>query len=299
MKGEYPPIPNTFSNKFQIVIDRILKVRPEERPDTNEILAMDEIVYKIEELNIFKKEKKPEKIKIKNICFNTAYKICKRKILNRNKTDLLGEPNNNEINEINKDINDDLMITNLKYPLQIKKEKILNINKSCEIKNNKNTNFKLFPINNKKEEILNIYKKNIEHFKEKYNQKKKLVINTIKYPLKLSQLNNKLPDVKYEEDGNANINNNLNPYPKVFLSPHQFLPKIKNYKICPSNNLENNIKNEENIQEIEESKNSIIKKNYKINSNDNKKFIMKTLQMKINQKHPFDYKGKIDIIIEE
>ena len=299
MKGEYPPIPNTFSNKFQIVIDRILKVRPEERPDTNEILAMDEIVYKIEELNIFKKEKKPEKIKIKNICFNTAYKICKRKILNRNKTDLLGEPNNNEINEINKDINDDLMITNLKYPLQIKKEKILNINKSCEIKNNKNTNFKLFPINNKKEEILNIYKKNIEHFKEKYNQKKKLVINTIKYPLKLSQLNNKLPDVKYEEDGNANINNNLNPYPKVFLSPHQFLPKIKNYKICPSNNLENNIKNEENIQEIEESKNTIIKKNYKINSNENKKFIMKTLQMKINQKHPFDYKGKIDIIIEE
>jgi hypothetical protein len=191
------------------------------------------------------------------------------------------------------------MITNLKYPLQIKKEKILNINKSCEIKNNKNTNFKLFPINNKKEEILNIYKKNIEHFKEKYNQKKKLVINTIKYPLKLSQLNNKLPDVKYEEDGNANINNNLNPYPKVFLSPHQFLPKIKNYKICPSNNLENNIKNEENIQEIEESKNTIIKKNYKINSNENKKFIMKTLQMKINQKHPFDYKGKIDIIIEE
>ena len=63
--------------------------------------------------------------------------------------------------------------------------------------------------------------------------------------------------------------------------------------------MENNIKNEENIQEIEESKNTIIKKNYKINSNDNKKFIMKTLQMKINQKHPFDYKGKIDIIIEE
>jgi NIMA (never in mitosis gene a)-related kinase len=65
MKGEYPPIPKTFSNKFQIVIDRILKVRPEERPNTNEILEMDEIVYKIEELNIFKKEKKPEKKKLK------------------------------------------------------------------------------------------------------------------------------------------------------------------------------------------------------------------------------------------
>ena len=191
------------------------------------------------------------------------------------------------------------MITNLKYPLQIKKENIFNINKSCEIKNNKNTKFKIFPINNKKEEILNIYKKNMEHFKEKYNQKKKLVINTIKYPLKLSQLNNKLPDVKYEEDENANINNNLNPYPKIFLSPHQFLPKIKNYKIYPSYKLKNNIKNDENIKEIEESKNSIIKNNYKINSNGNNKFIMKTLQMKINQKHPFDYKGKIDIIIEE
>ena len=296
MKGEYPPIPKTFSNKFQIVIDRILKVRPEERPDTNEILAMDEIVYKIEELNIFKKAEKPEKTKIKGICFNTAYKINKRKILNRNKTDLLAESNNDEIN---KDLNDDLMITNLKYPIPIKKENIFNINKSCEFKNNKNENFKLFPINNKKEEIIKIYNNNMEHFKEKYNQKKKLVINTIKYPIKLSQLNNKLPDVKYEEDENVNKNNNLNPYPKVFLSPHQFLPKIKNYRINSSNKFENNIKNDGNIKKIEESKNSNIKKNYKINLNDNKKNIMKTLQMKINQKHPFDYKGKIDIIIEE
>ena len=294
MKGEYPPIPKTFSNKFQIVIDRILKVKPEERPDTNEILEMDEIAYKIEELNIFKKEKESEKTKIKNICFNTAYKISKIKILSRNKTDLHEEPNNDEIN---KDINDDLMITNLKYPMQNKKENKFNINKSCEIKNKISANFKLHPIRYKKEEIINIYKNNIEHFKEKYSQNKKLVINTIKYPIKLSQLNNKLPDVKYDED--ENINNKQNLYPKIFLSPHQFLPKIKNYKICSSNIMKNSIKNEENIKEIEESKNNIIKNNFKINSNDNKRFIMKTLQMNINQKHPFDYKGKIDIIVEE
>ena len=31
----------------------------------------------------------------------------------------------------------------------------------------------------------------------------------------------------------------------------------------------------------------------------NKDLVMKTLKMKVNQKHPFNYKGEIDIIIEE
>ena len=66
MKGEYPPIPKIFSEKFQIIIDRILKVKPEERPNTTEILEMNEIVNKIEELNIFKTEKKPKKLIINN-----------------------------------------------------------------------------------------------------------------------------------------------------------------------------------------------------------------------------------------
>ena len=51
-KGEYPNIPNYFSPKFQIIIDRILKVRPEERPSAEEILKMPEIVDKIIELGI-------------------------------------------------------------------------------------------------------------------------------------------------------------------------------------------------------------------------------------------------------
>ena len=56
-KGEYPQIPKYFSPKFQIVIDRILKIRPEERPSAGDILNMDEILDKIEEYDIFKNNK--------------------------------------------------------------------------------------------------------------------------------------------------------------------------------------------------------------------------------------------------
>jgi len=77
-KGEYPQIPKYFSPKFQIVIDRILKIRPEERPSAGDILNMDEILDKIEEYDIFKNNKDYcDKKKLKRF-FKTDYKINNR-----------------------------------------------------------------------------------------------------------------------------------------------------------------------------------------------------------------------------
>ena len=80
-KGEYPPIPKIFSPKLQRVIDRILKVRPEERPDAGDILNMPEIQDKIEELGIFNKNKeniRKNKDNKSGFCFETDYKINSR-----------------------------------------------------------------------------------------------------------------------------------------------------------------------------------------------------------------------------
>ena len=80
-KGEYPPIYNTFSPKFQIVIDNILRVKPEERPNTEDILNMPEIVDKIEELNIFKNDndkKHDFNSDINKFLLTTNYKINNR-----------------------------------------------------------------------------------------------------------------------------------------------------------------------------------------------------------------------------
>ena len=288
MIGEYPPIPKTFSNKFQIVIDRILKVKPEERPNTIEILDMPEIIDKIEELSFFKKENINNNL---NIYYKTSYKINKRIKLNRNISEQIIESYSNNI------LNDDLMLTKVKYHKNNINDKKFNVNKSCEINNKKYINYQLPGRNLKKnEDIYNIYKRNMDYFQQKYNQKKKIVLNTIKYPKKLSKLNSKLPEVKYDDE--YNINQNIKQISKYFLSPHQLLPKIKKNKI-------------ESSKENEEVKNDINKKNKnnkqsnKIishNSNNlifNKKDLINTLQLKINQKHPFNYKGEIDIIIEE
>ena len=58
--------------------------------------------------------------------------------------------------------------------------------------------------------------------------------------------------------------------------------------------------NEEVKNDIKDNNNNTKnKKNIFINNRNNKILLMNTLQMKINQKHPFNYKGEIDIIVEE
>ena len=286
MSGEYPKIAKDFSPKFQIVIDKILKVKPEERPNTSEILELPEVVDKIEDLKIFEKRKNSSKTSLKNHLFKTSSNSSERikfgKNINNSESIIDFNINNN------KDI---LMISKLKSSKNNIKENRLNVNKSCEINDKKYFNIK-------KNEIFNIYKHNVDYFQKKYNQNKKIVINTIKYPKKLVKLNNKLPDVKYDDE---NIIKIQKPLPKFFFSPYQILPKISNkIRYSKESNIKENDtnKNEEiknNINDNKPTKN--INKNYLNNNIQNS--TVNTLRMKINQKHPFNYKGEIDIIIEE
>lgn len=40
MKGKYPPIPEFYSNDLDLVISKMLSVKPQNRPDTTQILTM-------------------------------------------------------------------------------------------------------------------------------------------------------------------------------------------------------------------------------------------------------------------
>jgi hypothetical protein len=315
-KGEYPNIPNYFSPKFQIIIDRILKVRPEERPSAEEILKMPEIVDKIIELGISmdntndninneNKEKNNNKNNLNNnnkkleYFLKTDYKVNNRiNFFMRDKTDNITSLSSKDYKNNNKENNADKNIMekkiklrmNNKYKKSPKENEYSNVNKSAEF-------------NDKKYEIFKIYNDNISYFQEKYKQKKKIVIKTILFPKKLKNLNNRLPGVRYDNNENNN-NDNLNnknkiskQNPKLFFPIHKLLPKI--YLNKEKNNIQ--IENEETKIEINDtnsnSKNSNL---YRNNKNIKKKyFLMNTLMQNINKKNPFNNKGKIDIIIEE
>ena len=262
-KGEYPPIPKMFSPKFQIVIDRILKVRPEERPDAGDILNMPEIQDKIEELGIFNKNK--ENIK-KNKDNNNFESLFAKKI----------KLKANQSKKIRR------------------KNAFLNVNKSVELNNKMNSNLA------KKYQIFSIYKHNISYFQEKYKQKKKIVLNTIKYPKQLKDLNNKLPGLRYDDNkSNENNKNKISKIePKLLFPVHKLLPKIYLNKLVEDKKKENNeeVKNENN--DLNNSENTKLNNSNRITPID-KCFIMNTLHQQINKKKVFDSKGKIDIIIKE
>ena len=309
-KGEYPPILSTFSPKFQIVIDRILKIRPEERPDAGDILNMPEILDKIEELQIFKDNDKNSCKKNKNeIQFKTAYKINNRinyfgqfdnsKIFPTNEVNKDNSDNNNtkNCNSKNRNINEYLFMKKIKLKNNKndkfrKEHEKMNINKSVEINNQMNFNLR------KKYEIINIYKKNIKYFEQKYNQKKKIVLKTIKYPKELKYLKNKLPGVRYNNNNQSkeSFKNKEEKNNSELLFPiHQLFPKIKLHKRENDKKSQNSEMKEETI-DINSSKNNNI--NDSNENNKNKFYVMNTLQQQINEKNIFNSKGKIDIKIK-
>ena len=294
-KGEYPPIPNNFSPKFQIIIDLILKVKPEERPDAKDILNIPEIVDKIEELKIFENDKNVKKKDLKDYHFQTS-KIDRINLFNKtrfSKIELSKDNNKNSNNDNNKE---NILIKKLKarsdnYKKTGRKDRIMNVNKSVELKNN--LNYML----NKKYEILNIYKQNLSYFQQKYKENMKIVLKTIKYPKKLRYLQNKLPGVRYDNNSNLQSKyNNKSVLSKnslnIMFPIHKFLPKIKSNKMELKKKLQNeNEKNDINNEtsKINQSKEAIDKTDY---------LIMNTLQQQINKKNLFNNKGKIDIIIK-
>ena len=87
------------------------------------------------------------------------------------------------------------------------------------------------------------------------------------------------------------IRNNNNSNRKESLK--ELKDKIYNNDIKENEEVKNDIKDNNINNDTKNKKNSFIS-NLK-----NKSYLMNTLQLKINQKHPFNYKGEIDIIVEE
>ena len=87
-------------------------------------------------------------------------------------------------------------------------------------------------------------------------------------------------------------NNLVQKKPKSIFNIHKILPKIKN-------NNNDKVNNEEIKNEINNNNDKIISKKNSINENNDKYNIINTLQMKINEKIPFNRNEKIDIIVEE
>ena len=287
-RGEYSPIPNNFSPKFQIIIDNILKIKPEERPNAKDILNIPEIVDKIEELKIFDNDKNIAKQNSKECHFETS---------KNNRINYFNETRLSNI-ELSKDNdnnnNDNIIIKKLKtrsdnYKKIGRKNRIMNVNKSVELKNN--LNYML----NKKYEILNIYKHNLSYFQQKFNQNKKIVLKTIKYPKKLRYLQNKLPGVRYDNNNAQSKNKDESTLNKnslnIIFPIHKFLPKIKFNKIEIKKKLLN--ENTKNDNKNENSK----KNEIKVTNDKTEYLIMNTLQHQINKEN-FNNRGKIDIIIK-
>ena len=306
MSGEYPPINKNFDKNFQVIIDRILKVKPEERPTTNEILDMDEVKYKIEDLNLFnvKNLKKFKGLNVNKSCddynniinFNTEYlsKMEKIKILKRNVSQIISNTNSkNSKNTKNKNdddkVIDDLLITKLSYSNSNNDNKI-KLNKL--ITKNKKLNFSKL----KKPEAVDIFQKNFINFQNKMKEKKKIVLSTIKCPKKLYKLNNgKLPPERYSNNDNDYIYNQYSPPWRNNFLPLHLLPKIKKD--------ENKNANKSIDMDLSAGKNNLLNNEKPTQKNSinilKKQNSFNTIQMKINPKQPLNFYGKINIIVEE
>ena len=316
-QGNYPPIPNSFSPKFQIVIDRILKIRPEDRPDAGDILNMPEILDKIEEYGIFNDNNKNQVESQKNeLNFSSRTEYKKNENINYFERVGIGgvegpskedDRNNNcDIIKKNNNIENNIMAKKKKTidnKLKIRREnRFPNINKSVELNNNINMNL----IN--KYEIFKIYNHNISYFQEKYKEKKKVVLKTIKYPKKLKNLNDRLPGTRYSnnkvDDYIKKIKRFKQNNTKIIYPLHKLLPRIRQNRIEKNINKEKEEEKNE-MNDINNPKSNNLNDNNKDNINNNnindknKFFIMNTLQKQINQKNIFNNKGKIDIIIIE
>ena len=288
-RGEYSPIPKYFSPKFQKIIDNILKIKPEERPNAKDILNIPEIAEKTEELKIFESEKNIKKKNIKEYHFQTS-KNGRINYFNESRLSNveLSKENDNNTSK-------DLLIKKLKarsdnYKKIGRKNRVVNVNKSVELKNNLNY------LLNKKYEILNIYKHNLSYFQQKYNQNKKIVLKTIKYPKKLRLLQNKLPGVRYNNNNLQLKNNDESTLNKNSLNInfpiHKFLPKIK----CNKLDLKKKLRNE-NTKIDNNNENSKINESKETNEK-NEYLIMNTIQHQLNKENLFNNLGKIDIIIK-
>ena len=306
MKGKYPEINKKYSNKFDNVISYMLQLKPENRPNTQQILNMPEIQQKIIELNIYPLENEEIKPDLNNNRINSG----KSRASNNNKSF-----QSNELNNITQ-------VHNISSNRMKKNISGNSIEQSVfETENNNISNSKIYnrlktPSKENKSEIITIINNNLNYFNKKKNEEKKFVINTIRIPKSLRNLNKRLPASQYESDMNNKKkefygfsfqNNSVLPLLRVrynSIEPEKI--KIRLKKNRNKRNKESNIdlinsKSVEMIsQGIEDKVNNENEKSHIERTNRFDKYNkFNTLKMIVDKNKPFNYKGKIDIIVEE
>ena len=330
MKGKYPEISKKYSNKFDYVISWMLQLKPEERPTTEDILKLPEIVDKIEELKIYPLY---NNISIQNNRISSG-KSKDNSINNSFQSSMIG---NNSPTSLNISMNK--MVKNISGNsldpsyYEVENNNISKSNNDQTISKSNYINSRT-PSNVNKSEIINILNNNLNYFNQKRNEEKKFVLNTIRIPKTLGKLNDKLPESQYESD---NIRKRKNSQGLSF--PNKILPVLKvrynsNDKNINSDqeNKFNDIKENKNIMNLNNNRKLIelnpptllnvknIKKNKRAINDENiflknnnvnvNKYYQKsnrydgynkfnTLKMMIDKNKPFNYRGQIDIIVEE
>ena len=306
MKGKYPEINKKYSKKFDYVISYMLQLKPENRPNTKQILNIPEIQDKIKELNIFPIES--DKMNWNTDINNNRINSGKSSSSNINKSF-----QSNEQNSISQ-----AQIMNVNHN-KLKKNKSGNSIEQSNFETDNNNNNKLSNSNilngsktpNKlnKSEIIAIINNNLNYFNKKKKEKNKFVLNTIRIPKSLINLNNRLPASQYETDiKNKKIfyglsfqnNKKLPSINSRYINSIETFNKKENKKGKNRRNIKRNneMYNSKSVDKIidnnEVQKNSIEGRNI---FNMYNRF--NTLKMIVDKNKPFNYKGKIDIIVEE
>ena len=331
MKGKYPDINEKYSKKFDFVISYMLKLKPEERPTTGDILKLPEIQEKIEELNIFP---------LANYIYNNQNsRINSGKSSNRNSAIINNSfQSNSRYNNVPSSVNISMnkMIKNMSgnsieqsiFETENNNASNSNIEQIYDSMSNNNFMNRRTPKSMNNSEIIDILNNNLNYFNQKKIEDKKTVLNTIRLPRYLGKLNDKLPASQYESDYNKQKKNFQGlsfqsrelPILKVRYNSNDINSNDKNSE---KEKVMNNIKGKNIISKsielvpptilnVKKSKNNVAinednlflkngNKNYYERANRfrlyNNKF--NTLKMIVDKKKPFNYRGQIDIIVEE
>ena len=324
MKGKYPEISKQYSNKFDFIISNMLQLKPEDRPTTGDILKLPEVVEKIEELNIYN---------VHNTIMNNMIKSRINSSKSRdtafiNSSFQSNSPYNNAPTSENKSMNKMFKNNSGLLNVHSNEQSIFetdnnnasksNIDQICDSASNGNNYMNPRTPNLNNSEIINVLNNNLNYFNQKKFEENKFVLNTIRLPKTLSKLNDKLPSSQYETDY---IKSQKNIQGLSF--PNKALPILK-VRYNSIDSAENKGRNNENLhirKSIELNPPTLLvnknaEKNKK-NINDDNLFLQKgknyferanrfslqnrnkTLKMMVDKEKPFNYRGQIDIIVEE
>ena len=308
VEGRYPKISKKYSEKFNNVIKKILVIKADERPSAKDILEFPEMKEKMEEFNMVNDDFVNNNIyNINNSNYldnssvnnksNSLYsgsriqsgslspepRLKNRRLVHINNSQSFDENGPS----LNKNRKSNILITGVdktnKTNSSINSSGIGNI-----LNNSKKFNSGFV---DEKETILNVLQKNLDYFNQLKNKDRKVVLNTIRIPNKLSYLNNnKLPKSRYEY---RNINDKFLLTDEGATSARK-LPQLNIKFFCDKNN--NNIN--------KAVLNTEVNKNEEKNNPDgkllkNKIKVLSTVNMEVDHQKPMNYNGKINIIVEE